>query len=192
MKSYFYDTFPGQLRQLEMQPANRVLRENIDPVLTFFGGRGWERVSEDLQHIPGEDRSRFVLSLFMIILTDQALYRYYPDSYTRWREQTAFPKFGWSGFGPHNENPMLILWAPERECVLSAGELIASLPEFVSFWTQETADLFGREYPEIPVADYFAKVRNDHAWQSANQGTVVPELKRLSEAMPKPLGTDQA
>jgi hypothetical protein len=188
MRDYFYGKFPEQLRQLELRPANRVIRENVDPLLTFFGGRDWQSVREDLGRIPAEDRARFVLSLFMIVLTDQAIYRYFRDSYPRWREKTAFPKFGWSGFGTHNESPMKLLCAPEREQVLRAAELTALLPEFVSFWTEETADLFQREYPEIPVEDYFNRVRNDSAWRAANEGTVVAELKRLLEKEPHTFG----
>jgi hypothetical protein len=117
---------------------------------------------------------------------------YFRDSYPRWREKTALPKFGWSGFGTHNESPMKLLWAPEREQVLRAAELTALLPGFVSFWTEETADLFQREYPEIPIEDYFTRVRNDSAWCSANKGTVVPELKGLLEGMPQPFGAARA
>lgn len=193
MREYFYNVFPGQLRSLDFQRPNRVLQEHLDRWTMFFGGGPeWERVRDDLTHVPDDDRPRFILALFMIVVTDQAIYTYYRDLYQRWRDRTAFPKFGWSGFGPHNENLMQILWTPERERAVEAEELIRLLPDFVSFWTQETASLFQREYPEIPIADYFSRIRGDRDWRATNQGRVSPELKRLLEEMPQPFGSANA
>ncbi len=188
MRDYFYGKFPEQLRQLELRPVSTAGSQRVDPTNAFFGGQHWQRVRRDMIWIPPDDKSYFIFSLFMIVLTDQAIYRHFPTSYAKWRAKTGFPKFGRSDFPPRNENPMHILWAPEREKVLPADEMTALLPDFVSFWTEETADLFHREYPEIPVKDYFTRVRNDSAWRSANEGTVVLELKRLLEVMPQPFG----
>ncbi|OGV68000.1 MAG: hypothetical protein A2283_10695 [Lentisphaerae bacterium RIFOXYA12_FULL_48_11] len=107
IKDYFYGQFPEHLQQLEYQRPNDVVRENImrDSTVVFFGGRDWENVRADLQRIPDIDRPLFILCLLMVVLTDQCLYSYFHDHYSNWRSKTSYPKFGWSGFGPHNENP---------------------------------------------------------------------------------------
>lgn len=82
MQDYFYTVFPGQLRQLSYSKSdhitNRVLRLGGVP---FFGGPDWENVRTDLDTVPASDRTRFVLALFMIVLTDQALYTYNREAY---------------------------------------------------------------------------------------------------------------
>ena len=129
--------------------------------------------------MPEEYRSQFVLSLFMIIVTDQAVFTYFRSNYQKWRERTAFPKFGWLGFGYHNENPMQILWAPERELIIAPDQMNHLLPDFVAFWIDETTRLFKADYHDISVKAFFSSITTDKAWLQANDGEIVPELKRL-------------
>jgi hypothetical protein len=185
MNHYFYQRFPSQLSQLEFTP------DSHDPTIVRFGRLGWENFNNDLNTVPPEDRSRFILSLFMIILTDQALYRYFrvPHSticpYSIWRRSTNFPNFGGSGFDVHNENPFKILSAPERqdrEGIININEVLALIPEFVKFLVYETTDYFRKHLPEVDIHLYFDKIRGDDAY-AFDEGEVVPRFKAEFEAL---------
>lgn len=148
-----------------------------DNAVMFFGGRDWERVADDLQGIPANDKPLFVLCLFMVVLTDQCLYTHFPDGYPRWRRQTGFPKFGWAGFGPHNENPLKILSAAEREGEIVAEEVIQIIPEFVAFMIEEVQDFFQANLPGIESAAFFEYIERDGAF-AYDEGKIVRCFKQ--------------
>ena len=182
MHDYFYSIFPHQLRMLPCENPpnhiNEIFRLDNAP---FFGGENWNQVKEDLSGIPESDRVRFILSLFMIIVTDQTLYTYSSTTYDAWRAATRYPKFGYFGFGLLNENPLKLLWAPENAELIDAAVLIAQMPEFVDFLVTETERVVvGNGYaPSLEI--HFANMRNDPAW-TFNEGTVVPAFKAALDA----------
>ena len=186
MHDYFHQRFPAQLARIAFRRPNDVVREHImqDPGVVFFGGRDWETVAEDLATVPAADRSRFILSLFMVVLTDQVLYTHFHESYNAWRRETNYPKFGWSGLGPHNENPLKILWAPEREQIVDINKLLALIPEFVKFCVNETTTYFQQHLPAIEVGAYFDAIKGDGGY-SFSEGAVVPRVKTELEALLK-------
>lgn len=153
-----------------------------DPAVVFFGGPDWENVAVDFANVPERDLFRFVLCLFMVVLTDQALYTYFRDSYDTWRRNTNFPKFGWSGFGPHNENPFKILWAPEREQAVNTEQVLALVPEFASFFVNETEAYFIQHLPTVEIHGYFGAIKGDRGY-AFNEGVVVPRVKAEFEAL---------
>ena len=184
MHEYFYGQFRTQLAGLAFLRPDNVVREHImrDPAVVFFGGPDWENVASDLASVPERDRPQFVLCLFMVVLTDQSLYTYVLDSYDPWRRETNYPKFGWSGFGPHNENPFKILWAPEREQVVNTNEMLALAPEFATFFVNETKAYFGQHLPAVKIRGYFDAIRGDRGY-AFNEGVVVPSVKAEFEAL---------
>ena len=182
MHSYFYGKFRSQLSLLEFKQPNSVVRDFMgDDSIVFFGGRDWENVGKDLSLIPAEDRPKFILSLFMIVLTDQCLYARWQDVYPTWRKQTNFPKFGWSGFGPHNENPIKILWAPERENVIKVDEVLELLPEFVTLMAQEVKSFFASNLLTMQETEFFESIKCDYAL-TFDEGAIVKDFKREFQA----------
>jgi hypothetical protein len=177
---YFYHSFPAQLAKLDLQTPNETILEvERDSALVFSGGREWEHVRADLAKVPEADRSLFILSLFMVVLTDQALYTYFPQSYETWRQHTMFPKFGWSGFGPHNENPFWILRVPEREGLIASDAVIGLIPEFVRFLAEETTTRFRQWLPAIDVTAYFNALRGDKDYAADfAESTIIPRFKK--------------
>lgn len=177
MKDYFYGKFPEHLQLLKLRRPNVIVREGMrDEEVVFVGGRDWEGVQSDLQPIPPEYREKFIVSLLMVVLTDQCLYTHQRDAYPVWREKTNFPKFGWTGFGPHNENPLKILWAPERDAAVDIDVLLDLMPEFVRFFCTETEAFFGDHLPEVSIADYFESMVGDVAFEF-DQGQAVVRFK---------------
>ena len=187
MRDYFYNTFPNHLRLLAFCRPSQIVRERImrDESVVFFGGSDWESVSDDLLRIPEGDRPYFILSLFMVVLTDQCLYTYQRNSYQVWRQKTNFPKFGWSGFGPHNENPLKILWAPEREHAVIIDEILNLIPNFVRFMLEETRNFFDDKIPEIDTLGYFECIKQDSAY-AFNEGQILRCFKAEFEALTNP------
>ena len=180
MNAYFYKQFPSQLALLTFSRPNNIVREHImkDDAVVFFGGRDWENAKADLSRISEIDRPKFILSLFMIVITDQCLYTHFRQTYQTWRQKTNSPKFGWSGLGPHNENPFKIIWAPERDNVVDPNLMITILPDFVAFMKSETKNYFSNNLSSIPAESFFSAIKNDEAYAFA-EGIVVPKLKEL-------------
>ena len=181
MQGYFYGRFSSQLRLLEFKQPNKVERDfRGDEALVVFGGRDWANVGKDLSQIPVQDRARFVLSLFMIVLTDQCLYARWNEAYAAWQRQTSYPKFGWSGFGLHNENPLKILWAPEREHMVSVDAVLALMPEFVKFMNQEMAGFFTTHLAQLEASDFLDAIKRDYAL-TFDEGRIVQGFKKELE-----------
>lgn len=180
MKKYFYDKFKYQLASLTFSRPCNVVREHImnDDSVVFFGGQDWENVQTDLARIPQSDRSKFILALFMVVITDQCLYTHFRQTYQSWRQMTTFPKFGWSGYGPHNENPFKIIWAPERDNVIDSAQVLSMLPDFVAFMKSETETFFKKNLPTVPVTAFFNAIKNDAAY-SFSEGSIIQKIKEL-------------
>lgn len=175
---YFYNRFPIDLRRIEKQEPNPIVRDEImrDPSAIFFGGPEWQNVSTDLPRVPQENRGRFILSLFMVTLTEQVIYTYHRNNYEMWRAGTGFPKFGWSGYGPHHENPFILLWAPEREGVIQPNEVLPLLPEFVRFYLEATASYFRQHLPAIQMTDFLWGLMSDPEYRF-NRGAIAPAFR---------------
>jgi hypothetical protein len=177
---YFYNRFLIDLQRIEKQEPNSVVRDEImrDPSAIFFGGPEWRNVSTDLPRVPLDNRGRFILSLFMVTLTEQVIYTHCRNHYEMWRAGTGFPKFGWSGYGPHHENPFILLWAPEREGIFQPNELLPLLPEFVRFYLEATASYFRQHLPAIQMTDFLRRLVSDPQYQFG-VGTISPAFRTL-------------
>lgn len=177
LASYFKQDFPKHLSQLQFRPVNQVLKDLFhDPFLVLFGGRDWAHVQQDLAPIPRNQRAHFVYALLAIVLTDQCIQTYFKSAYPAWREATAYPKFGWSGFGLHNENPYKLVSVAESSGLVDRTALQALLPEFVEFLQDVVHAHFARELPAVDVPQFFQHLLADgiNAHQS---GTVLPALQ---------------
>ena len=147
-----------------------------DESAVFFGGRDWESVAEDLSRIPAEDRPNFVFSLFMITLADQCIFTHNQDAYAAWGSQTKYPKFGWSGFGPHHQNPLKVLWAPERERLVDSDRVMELMPTFVEFFLTEVRGYFSKHLVTVDPDIFFQAIKGDDAF-SFEQGRIVQSFK---------------
>jgi len=178
-RNYFLNTFPKHLQLLKRHQPNEVVRECImkDNGVMFFGGRDWNSVADDLSQIPHNDRPKFILSLFMEVMMDQCLYTYQPNVYPGWRMKTNLPKFGWSGLGPHHENPLKILWAPERERIVTEDDVINILHEFIVFMLEETNQFFADNAITVNTLDFLQYFINDNSY-AFSEGNIVQRFKR--------------
>lgn len=161
IKNYFYNDFPSQLRKIVAGKKT----VGFDEKYVFIGGHEWKNFEKDMQKIPVENRPEFLLSLFMIILTDQAVYTYEKDLHRIWRENTMFPNFGHWGFGPHNENQLWILAKADTDDGLSKN-IQTLIPEFTKFLVDETQDYFAKILGnKVDIKDYFIAILNDNGYK---------------------------
>jgi hypothetical protein len=152
---YFRGPFQERLRGLHTQRPNEIVLDKImqDPDAVFFGGPDWERCRQDLDGIPAGERARFVLCLFVLVLLDQHVYTSFRPLHAGFRSRHRVPKFGWSGFGPHNENPFKLLVVPVREGLIRLDDLAAAAPEAATLLAEEVAGLLAGT--QNPSSDEF-------------------------------------
>jgi hypothetical protein len=183
--TYFYQLFPRQLAKLEFTTPNAISLRHVhadDPGIVFFGGMEWGRVARDIATVPAEARAYFVLSVFMAVLTDQCLHNHFPASYSAWRKSTNFPKFGWTGFGSHHENPFKLLWAPEREKCVNVDVVLDLMPGFVAFFFDASNRFFAANIPDVDPMAFFESIMQDRAYVF-DEGRLVQSFKGQFHAM---------
>ncbi len=166
LQSYFHDRFPQQLATLTFERPSEIIGEITgDPGALYFGGFQAERLPVDFARIPEADRAPFVLCLFLIVITDQALYTHFPAAYPTWRRQTRFPKLGYTGFGTKNLDPFLILDIAEREGALPPATLDSLAPALQRLWTGECRRWLASHLPEVSFSDLVEKILTDPQWR---------------------------
>jgi hypothetical protein len=184
MESYFNHFFIADLRKLSLTRPNNVILSNpesfrIDQTTVFFGGRNWENYENDIKAI--DQKSKFVLSLFATVCIDLTMFTHFSGSYAKFRSLTNYPKFGWSGYGPHFEGPHKLIIKAEQEGKLEfTDELIAN---FVLFWISSSKAFFSLHFPEIQFSYFFEKMRNDSDFIIGIQ--LSPTIKRIDQLLQK-------
>lgn len=185
MHDYFYCLFQNQLRQLTYFMPSRNLSERYDlKNVPFFGGPDWNNAKEDLSGIPENDRPRFILSLFMVVITDQAILTYNRQFYNQWREETRFPKFGCFGFGIHNENPFKLLSTPESQDLVNVQNVIDLMPEFVDFFIGESTKVLIGEGRLQSLDSHFQGIMTDQAYDASRGNIVTDFMAELRKRFP--------
>lgn len=175
MEAYFNGPFMKDLTLLKTTRPNSVEREHTlggDASAVFFGGKEWENVAADLDSIDHATRPHFILSLFMVICTEQCLHAHFPRAQPAWRARTGFPLFGWSGFGVHNENPYHILRAPVAAGLVDEVAAVALAPAFGAFFFSEVSAYFAANGLGVHAKDLFAAMRADETYRPATAGCV--------------------
>ena len=175
MNDYFHGPFKRDLTLLHTTTPSNVVREHMlgsDASAVFFGGSEWKRAAEDLAGVDPAARPHFILSLFMVIVTEQCLHAHFPPAQPAWRARTGFPLFGWSGFGPHFENPYHILRAPVTAGLVDEAAAVALAPAFAAFFRAEVAAYFAACGLGVRADEFFAALRADATYAHATRGLV--------------------
>lgn len=190
IESYFNSSFQADVAKLRFRGVPQVLKDILqDQALVLFGGKNWATVKDDLARIQAENRPRFILCLFALVATDQCMQSYFKSHYVRWRSQTGYPKFAWSRFGLHNENPLKLLSVPDLAGLLDVEQTCALMPEFVLFYRQQILDYARMHCPALTAEYFFGKLCQDPIFE-LNDGTVVPAFKQAMKALLQ-AGSDQ-
>jgi hypothetical protein len=183
IENYFNHGFQSDIAKLQFSEVPQVLMDILnDPHLVLFGGKNWVHAEADLQHIEAVDRPRFVLCLFAVVATDQCMQAYFKSHYPLWRNQTAYPKFGWVRFGLYNENPLKLFSAPENAHAIDTARTIGLMGEFMVFYRQLLADYCRQNAPELSADLFFSRLLNDKI-MGFDEGSLITAFKHKADAL---------
>lgn len=168
IKDYFEIEFKSDLRQLQLHKPNSIVLAHtdsfgIDGVTQFFGGQEWRYCQQDLQGIV--NKNYFVLSLFAMVCNDLNMHSNFPEHYFKFRGLTNYPKFGWSGFGPHFESPAWIINQPLKLGLVNFDDKLLS--EFVTFWKLTADDFLAKCIPDINYSNFFHDLCEDRCFSTS-------------------------
>lgn len=180
MKNYLINKFPDDLGKLNFNRPNEVIIGNtelfrIDKNTIYFGGPEWKNIHRDLAPIAKEDLEYFLICLFTITVIDLTMFTYFRALYNIFRSKTMYPKFGWSGFGPHYENPKKLLLIPQNANFTNFDYISNHVEEYIDLFIEE-CDRFFREFiPEIQTNDFILRFLEDPEMQLQQQekGTII-------------------
>jgi hypothetical protein len=135
----------------------------IDTHTVFFGGRGWSNCQGDLRG--KEWREYFVLCLFGVVVNDLNMHAHFRPEYSSFRARTMYPKFGWTGFGVHWENPRVLLTVPVEKGLIDMATAAAEVPGYVEYWYASAETFLHEHTPQIPAESFFRKMTEDKWFQ---------------------------
>ena len=168
LKEYLKNQFSADLARLKFQKPNFVIQNNPDSFNTdqytiYFGGMNWENIDQDIKHIDKEFYNHFFLCLFTITIIDLTIFSHFRDYYSIFRNKTRYPKFGWSGFGPHYENPKKLLDIPFQKSLLRIDKI--DIEEYVQLFISETNSFLESNLNQIKTVNFFNSLLTDKDFQ---------------------------
>jgi hypothetical protein len=102
------------------------------------------------------------------------IFSHYRNYYSIFRNKTRYPKFGWSGFGPHYENPKKLLDIPFQKGLLKIEKI--DLDEYIELFISETNSFFESNLNQIRTEDFFNSLLTDKDFQVSQDeiSTITP------------------
>ncbi len=171
LQNYLDTQFLTDLRTIPMQRPNVVIQNHpedfrIDNHTVYFGGHGWRNFDNDIARIRN-NHEYFFISLFTIVFIDLTFFTYYRQQYPLFRNFTMYPKFGWSGFGVHYENPKFILLVPEERGYFNNFNQDQLIDEFLNLLVKKCDDFFRHNFPEIQTMDFLRNTIEDRDFNNS-------------------------
>ena len=174
IEQYFQTTFLSELRRLRFQKPNVLIRSHaesfgIDRNTQFFGGQAWGNCEQDLK--VSRHKNHFALSLFAMVCNDVNMHANFKAQYLKFRSLTQYPKFGWTGFGPHFESPECLITKPISLGLVQFNN--ETLQGFTALWKSTASEFFTRQMPEIAPAEFFEKLCADEVFTKSVELTEI-------------------
>ncbi len=187
LNEYLKNHFPNDLARLKFQKPNSVIQDtldsfNIDQHTIYFGGLNWENLDQDIEHIDKECYEHFFFCLFTITIIDLTIFSHFKHYYDIFRGKTRYPKFGWSGYGPHYENPKKLIDIPFQKGLIRIDEIY--IDEYVQLFISETNSFLESNLNQITTVDFFNSLLTDRDFQlnENEENTYTPLIiKKLKE-----------
>ena len=166
LETYFNTEFSSDVKKLRFQKPNNVILSNpacfgVDEQTVFFGEKDWKYIEHDLSSISPGKKEYFVICLFTIVLIDLTMFTYFKDQYSVYRKKTNYPKFGWTGFGPHFENPKTIILLPEQLNMVDFLFLKNNVIGYCKWFSAKCEELFGKSDLSINTLDFIQRTIDD-------------------------------
>lgn len=142
--NYINTSFYSDQSSLPKQDCNEVVRATWQTDYLrylnsgkLFGGHSWSNYKKDIAHVAASNQAYFCVSLFMMVAADQNMHANFREQFEGWDETMKYPKFGWCGFGWHNENPRFLLSVPTEAGVDFSTITQDEIGEAVQFMHQQ-------------------------------------------------------
>jgi len=168
LRDYLKNQFKMDLMKLSFEKPNTTILSNpeifnIDEKAQFFGGRDGENLVNEIMKIEENNRLYFILGLFSIITIDLTMHTYYKEYHANYRKSTAFPHFGYSGFGVHFNKPKYLLNQQYNLTKIDNAELESIIDDYVNIFNEDCTNAFSQHFAgiEIDVKDFLSKMLND-------------------------------
>jgi len=155
IKDYYLQQFRVDFKKVELQKASNIC--NTDDL--FFSREELQRVLKT--DITAQNHPYFIFSMFITIASDQIIYTYFPDNYSEFRNYTRYPKFGYCGLGPHNENPLMIVVDAVEKKIVPQETVEKLFSEAAELFIAEIKDFFEKYMCSIQPEDFFRKFITD-------------------------------
>jgi hypothetical protein len=155
LKKYYLNDFRKDLLKIQFERGNEI----TNPGDFFFDKTSWTDAIRKLQS--NEQKACFIISMFITVASDQTMFTYFRSSYRNFRLLTRYPKFGWTGLGPHNENPLLLIKYPVEQSAIDFQEIEVKFAEAAKLFKDEVKDFFVNHMVGINHDEFIKKFTND-------------------------------
>ena len=125
-----------------------------------YFGHNWEHNCCNLDKVPKQNWSVFLICLYFTVLVDQAMYTYFGPVYSKFESLTKYPKFCY-GLGQFHKNPRKILTVPVKKIFVQKEEIEVFLDDGMVLFVDEVIDFCKHQMPEINAEIFFEKLLYD-------------------------------
>jgi len=155
IRSYYLKNFRTDVEKIRFQLGSEVTNPND----FFFDKDEWKRVVCLIED--NDKKACFIFSMFITVASDQTMYAYYQNFYDDFRRLTRYPKFGWCGLGPHNENPLKLLQYAIADNAVDSNSIDSMSKEAAKLFVDEIFDFFGNHICEVSSKEFIDNFLDD-------------------------------
>jgi hypothetical protein len=189
LKEYMKHRFLNDCRKLKLHKPNSVIQAHasdfrVDADTQYFGGSNWADFDRNMSPVLEADRPYFCLGLFCHCILDMTIFSYFKEYYAAFRSRTIIPKFGWSGFGVHYNNPALLINLPEQKGILNATNVSIAPQVYGDYWETCIQELIAQYQLSLTVPLVLKAVLSDDEMNPPNLSDY-PCLSLIREELQK-------
>lgn len=157
LQEYLRNQFLNDFRKLKLYKPGSVIQAHasdfrVDADTQYFGGSNWADFDRNMSSILEANKPYFCLGLFCHCILDMTMFSYFKEYYSAFRSRTLMPKFGWSGFGVHYNNPALLINLPDQKGILNATNLSKVLHVYGDYWEACIQEMITQYQPSLTVS----------------------------------------
>ncbi len=156
LRDYYLNVFRGDVEKIRFRRGSEV----TNPSDFFFDREEWKNAVQLMED--NETKAYFIFSMCITVAPDQTMYTYYQKHYGDFRRLTRYPKFGWCGLGPHNENPLLLIQYAIEDNAVDSNYIGRMSKDAAELFVDEIFDFFVNHMPEVDPKEFIENFVNDN------------------------------
>lgn len=168
IKDYYNNDFRADIKRIDFNDGSPTMQG-------YFKQESWLKAVESITD--KTERVYFAFSMLITIATDQTMFTYFKGNYKQFETLTRYPKFGWHGLGPHNQNPFLLLLNPLEAGFLAETDITPVVDEFCTLFVDEINDFTKNHMTNISTKELLgAFIGDKNMVVTAEQHKLVGEI----------------